>query len=53
MEILQQGKPVPEGAGRKGYVHGRLTGGVTVLASEGHSVGHRRRFALVHYDLVG
>ncbi|MGB9156895.1 MAG: hypothetical protein WCB20_10420 [Chthoniobacterales bacterium] len=39
VEILQQGKPVPEGAGRKGDVHVRLTGGGTVLASEGHSVG--------------
>src|SRR5438067_8776365 len=39
VEILQQGKPVPEGAGRKGNVHVRLTGGGTVLASEGHSVG--------------
>ena len=39
VEILQQGKPVPEGAGRKGDVHVRLTGGGTVLASEGRSVG--------------
>src|SRR5256885_516151 len=39
VEILQQGKPVPEGAGRKGEVYVRLTGGGTVLASEGHSVG--------------
>jgi len=31
VEILQQGKPVPEGAGRKGDVHVRLTGGGTVL----------------------
>jgi hypothetical protein len=39
VEILQQGKPVPQGAGRKGDVHVRLTGGGTVLVSEGHSVG--------------
>jgi hypothetical protein len=39
VEILQQGKPVPDGVGRKGDVHVRLTGGGTVLASEGHSVG--------------
>ena len=39
VEILQHGKPVPEGAGRKGDVHVWLTGGGTVLASEGHSVG--------------
>jgi hypothetical protein len=39
VEIVQHGKPVPDGAGRHGTVHVRLTGGGTALASEGHSVG--------------
>ena len=38
-EILQRGKPVPEGAGRRGTAHVKLTGGGTALVSEGHSVG--------------
>jgi hypothetical protein len=38
-EIVQNGKPVPPGAGRRGTFHVRLTGGGTALASEGHSVG--------------
>ena len=39
VEILQRGKPVPEGAGRRGTAHVKLTGGGTALVSEGHSVG--------------
>ena len=39
MEIVQHAKPVPEGAGRRGTSRVRLTGGGTVLVSEGHSVG--------------
>jgi hypothetical protein len=39
VEIVQHGKPVPEGAGRRGTAHVRLTGGGTALVSEGHSVG--------------
>src|SRR5437762_296801 len=53
-EILQQGKPVPEGVGRKGDMHVRLTGGGTVACVGRSLCRHdRRRFALVHYDLVG
>jgi hypothetical protein len=39
MEIVQHGQPVPEGAGRRGIAHVRLTGGGTALVSEGHAVG--------------
>jgi len=39
VEIVQHGKPVPEGAGRRGTVHVTLVGGGTALVSEGHSVG--------------
>ena len=39
VEIVQHGKPVAEGEGRRGTVHVTLTGGGTVLVSEGHSVG--------------
>ena len=39
VEIVQNGQPVPEGAGRRGTTHVVLTGGGTVLVSEGHSVG--------------
>ena len=39
LEIVQHGKPVPEGAGRRGTVHVTLVGGGTALVSEGHSVG--------------
>jgi hypothetical protein len=39
VEIVQHGKPIPEGAGRRGTSHVRLTGGGTVLMSEGHSAG--------------
>ena len=39
VEIVQHGKPVPDGAGRRGKVHVRLAGGGTTLVSEGHSVG--------------
>lgn len=39
VEIVQHGKPVPDGAGRHGTVHVSLTGGGTALVSEGHSVG--------------
>jgi hypothetical protein len=38
-EIVQHGKPVPEGAGRRGTIHVRLAGGGTVLVSEGSSAG--------------
>jgi hypothetical protein len=38
-EIVQHGKPVPAGAGRRGISHVRLAGGGTALVSEGHSVG--------------
>jgi hypothetical protein len=38
-EIVQHGKPVPAGAGRRGTVHVRLAGGGTALVSEGHSAG--------------
>ena len=39
VEIVQYGKPVPEGAGRRGTVHVALVGGGTALVSEGHSSG--------------
>jgi len=39
IEVVQFGKPVPEGQGRKGTTHVRLAAGGTVLLSEGHSVG--------------
>jgi hypothetical protein len=39
VEIVQHGKPVPGGAGRRGTAHVRLAGGGSVLLSEGHSVG--------------
>jgi hypothetical protein len=39
VEVVQHGKPVPEGAGRTGSMHVALTGGGTALVSEGHSVG--------------
>jgi hypothetical protein len=39
VEIVQHGSPVPNGAGRCGIVHARLTGGGAALVSEGHSVG--------------
>jgi len=39
VEIVQHGKPVPDGAGRRGTVHVRLAGGGTALLSEGRSVG--------------
>src|SRR5437764_5683420 len=39
VEIVQHGQPVAEGAGRRGTAQVRLTGGGTVLVSEGHSVG--------------
>ena len=38
-EIVQHGKPVPAGAGRRGTIHVRLAGGGTALVSEGHSAG--------------
>ena len=38
-EIVQEGRPVPAGAGRRGTSHVRLSGGGTALVSEGHSVG--------------
>src|SRR5215470_12119704 len=39
VEIVQHGKPVPDGAGRRGTLHVRLAGGGTALVSEGHSIG--------------
>jgi hypothetical protein len=39
VEIVQHGKPVPEGQGRSGTVHVTLVGGGTALVSEGHSSG--------------
>ena len=39
VEVVQFGKPVPAGAGRRGTTHVTLTGGGTALVSEGHSVG--------------
>ena len=39
VEIMQHGKPVPDGTGRRGTVHVRVAGGGTALVSEGHSVG--------------
>jgi hypothetical protein len=39
VEVVQNGKPVPEGAGRRGQTHVRLAAGGTVLVSEGHSAG--------------
>jgi hypothetical protein len=39
VEIVQHGKPVAEGQGRRGTVHVTLAGGGTVLVSEGHSAG--------------
>jgi len=37
VEIVQHGKPVPEGAGRRGTVHVALVGSGTALVSERHS----------------
>jgi hypothetical protein len=39
VEIVQHGKPVLDGAGRRGTVHVALVGGGTALVSEGHSAG--------------
>jgi hypothetical protein len=39
VEVVQYGKPVPEGQGRRGTTHVRLAGGGTALVAEGHSVG--------------
>src|SRR5262245_24611359 len=39
VEVVQHGKPVPEGQGRRGTVHVTLVGGGTALVSEGHSAG--------------
>jgi hypothetical protein len=38
-ELVQNGKPVPPGKGRRGESHVRLAGGGTALVSEGHSAG--------------
>jgi hypothetical protein len=39
VEVVQFGKPVPGGAGRKGATHVHLAGGGMVLVDEGHAVG--------------
>jgi hypothetical protein len=39
VELVQHGKPVPTGARRTGEMHVRLTGGGTVLVSDGHTTG--------------
>jgi hypothetical protein len=39
VEVVQNGAPVPEGAGRRGQTQVRLAGGGTALLSEGHAVG--------------
>ena len=39
VEVMQFGKPVADGAGRKGTTHVRLVAGGTALLAEGHSVG--------------
>jgi len=39
VEVVQHGKPVASGQGRRGASRVRLTGGGTALVSEGHSVG--------------
>src|ERR1041385_3821649 len=39
VEIVQHGKPVPEGQGRRGTMHVTLVGGGTALVSEGRSSG--------------
>jgi len=55
VEIMQHGKPVPDGAGRRGRVHVRLAGGGTALVSEGHSVGavggDLQRFITIWWDV--
>ena len=57
VEIVQHGKPVPQGEGRRGTVHVALGGGGTVLVSEGHSVGKvggdLRWFITVWWDPKG
>src|SRR5438034_10078983 len=37
--IVQHGKPVPDGAGRRGAAHVRVNGGGTAVAPEGHAIG--------------
>src|SRR5438046_10528188 len=37
VEIVQHGKPVPDGAGSRGAAHVTVTGGRSAVASEGHS----------------
>ncbi len=39
VEVVQNGTPVPEGAGRRGQNSVRLVGGGTALVDEGHTVG--------------
>jgi hypothetical protein len=39
VEVVQNGTPVPEGAGRRGHNSVRLVGGGTALVDEGHTVG--------------
>lgn len=54
VEIVQHGKPVPEGQGRRGIVHVTLVGGGTALVSEGHSGGavggDLRWFIIIWWD---
>jgi hypothetical protein len=39
VEVVQHGKPVPDGEGRRGTAHVTSKGGGTALVSEGHSTG--------------
>ncbi|HEX2679735.1 MAG TPA: hypothetical protein VHQ03_00415 [Candidatus Dormibacteraeota bacterium] len=39
VEVVQYGKAVPQGEGRRGTMHIRLAGGGTALVSEGHTTG--------------
>lgn len=39
VEVVQYGKPVPAGQGRRGASHVRLAGGGTALVDDGHTLG--------------
>lgn len=39
IEVVQNGKPVPAGKGRRGTMHARLASGGNVLIVEGHAAG--------------